>query len=67
MALYITREIIAVYFQTHINVYQSTCMRQKATAVYRDVGLQHVMSVMSPSVAWNSEVAPNFFGNLVDL
>jgi len=48
VALNIFSVIIAVYFHTHKNVYQCTCMRQKARAVYRAVGLQYRMWVWSP-------------------
>ena len=41
-------------------------MRQKATAVYRDVGLRYRMWVRSPF--WRLEFGggPKFFGNSVD-
>jgi len=48
VALNIISVIIAVYFQTHKNVYQCTCMEQKTTAVYRDVGLLYRMWFRSP-------------------
>jgi hypothetical protein len=67
MVFNIFRVIIAGYFHTHENVYQSTCIRQKATSVYRGMGLQYRMSARSPSVALNSEVAASVFGNVVDL
>jgi len=61
VALNIFSVIIAVYFHTHKNVYQCTCMEQKTTAVCRDVGLQYRMWVRSPSGAWISEVVPSFW------
>jgi len=56
VALNIFSVIIAAYFHAHKNVYtrKSTCIRQKATAVYRDVGLLCRMWVR------NLELAPSF-------
>jgi hypothetical protein len=41
-------------------------MRQKATAVYRDVGLLYRMWVRSPFWCVDFRGGPKFFGSLVD-